>query len=195
MKIFSNFDTELSKRLYREAIEKFWREHVLFVKRDPIYLVVRLFLPVFLRIFLVSILLRFYYWVIWTKSVLSEYVWFFTWWLVIAMFIYLLHYIFWRAMNYYMDFVLITPRQILMFDQSGILSRSTRALDTEKIKTINISSQWRLSSIFNYGMVVFLAEGDRENGDITLKFISKPVVLRDRIYKIIDLHGKYQDNE
>gem|GEM_PF-7000590 len=44
-------------------------------------------------------------------------------------------------------------------------------------------------------MVVFLAEGDRENGDITLKFISKPVVLRDRIYKIIDLHGKYQDNE
>ena len=44
-------------------------------------------------------------------------------------------------MNYYMDFVIVTPKQITVFDQEGFLTRSTRAVDTEKIKTINVVAQ------------------------------------------------------
>lgn len=195
MKIFSNFDTELPRRLYAEAVEKFWREHVLFVKRDKIYLVIRLFFPILLWLFLSSLLLLIFYWLIWTKSSFSEYAGFVTWGLVIAMFLFLLHYIWTKTVNYYLDFVIVTPKQVLMFDQAGILTRTTRALDTEKIKTINVVAQWWLSSVFSYGSMVFLAEGDMVNGEITLKFINKPVILRDRIYALIELHDKYKEDD
>lgn len=52
-----------------------------------------------------------------------------------------------------------------------------------------------MSSIFNYGSIVFLAEGDVENGEIMLRFISKPIRLRDNIYRVIELHDKFADDE
>jgi len=86
-----------------------------------------------------------------------------------------------------MDFVIITPKQLEVFDQDGMLNRDTQSVDVSKIKTINIKSDGLLCSIFNYGSIIFLAEWDADNsGEITLNFITNPVKLRARIQEIIE---------
>jgi hypothetical protein len=61
MKIFSNFDTELSVRLLQEAQEKYGKESVLCVRRAQVYLFIRLFLPSSLWVFVSVALLLIYY--------------------------------------------------------------------------------------------------------------------------------------
>ena len=92
-----------------------------------------------------------------------------------------------KFVDYYMDYMIITPHQITGYDQGGIFKRETRSLDSEKIKTINIISEGRWGSVFNFWSIVFLSEGDSDNGDIKLKFMNDPVHLRDRIIEIIDV--------
>lgn len=85
-----------------------------------------------------------------------------------------------------MDFVIITPDQLVSYDQAWILKRTTRSLELRKIKTINVVTDGWLSTFFGYGSIVFLAEGDVQNGDIQLNFILKPAQLRKTIYLLIE---------
>lgn len=186
MKIFSNFDTWLAASLLKEAQEKYGVENVLFVRRDKVYLFIRLWLPVILRVFISFVLLYFYYGIVGSQSFFSDIVWIIVWTIEIWLTLYLLFFFWHKLLDYYMDYVIITPRQIVVFDQDWILKRETRSLDPSKIKTINISSAWLMGSIFNFGSIVFLAEWDREHGDIKLNYIYRPVMLRERIEELID---------
>jgi hypothetical protein len=40
-----------------------------------------------------------------------------------------------------MDFAVITPKQIIAYNQIGIFSRESRSLDVEKIKTISVDKK------------------------------------------------------
>lgn len=195
MKIFSNFDTQLSKRLYHEAVNKYWRNHVLYIHRDAIYLLVKLFFPVLTWLVLSSLFFRLYYGLLWTKSVISDEVWFLVWWVVIAMTLYITYFIGKNFVNYYMDFVIVTPDQLTAFDQEWILKRMTRSLELRKIKTINVVSHGWLSSLFNFWSIIFLAEGDISNGDVTLSYISNPVQLRERIIVLVEINNKFNVND
>jgi hypothetical protein len=190
MKIFSNFDTKLSQRLYHEAVNKYWRNHVLYIHRGAVYLLIKLFLPVLTWMFLSSLFFRLYYGVLWTKSVISDEVWFVVWWIVISMTFYITYFTWKNFVNYYMDFVIVTPDQLTAFDQEWIIKRMTRSLELRKIKTINVVSHGRLSSLFNFWSIIFLAEWDISNGDVTLSYISNPVKLRERIIELVELNNK-----
>jgi hypothetical protein len=72
MKIFSNFDTELSTSLLKEAGEKYGSEYVLRVRRGKIYIFVRMFFPVLLWLFLSSLFLWIHYGFIGTKASISD---------------------------------------------------------------------------------------------------------------------------
>lgn len=89
-----------------------------------------------------------------------------------------------------MDFVIVTPDQLTAFDQEWIIKRMTRSLELRKIKTINVVSHGRLSSLFNFWSIIFLAEWDISNGDVTLSYISNPVKLRERIIELVELNNK-----
>ena len=89
-----------------------------------------------------------------------------------------------------MDFVIVTPDQLTAFDQEWILKRMTRSLELRKIKTINVVSHGWLSSLFNFWSIIFLAEWDISNGDVTLSYISNPVKLRERIIALVELNNK-----
>lgn len=189
MKIFSSFDTGLSKRQHNEAIEEYGEEDVLLVHRSPIYLLLRVYNPLAWWV-IASILLL---WWMYTTGI---------WWLITMWWILVIIsglYIFWRIMSklidYYMDFALITPKQITAYDQWWLLDRSIRALDIMKIKSINIRKNWLLDSIFNYGSIVFFSEGDpsgghHPTGDIELNYMAHPTRLKNKISAIID---KYQN--
>ena len=193
MKIFSNFDTNLSHRLFREAQEKYGVENALFVRRDPIYLVMRLLLPSIAFLLFSALLLRIYYDLLGTNIFFSDMVEMLLWIFIVSMFVYVSYYVLGKIISYYMDYVIITPQQITAYDQAGILKRETRSLETQKVKTISILSEWRWGSIFNYGSVIFLSEWDTINGDIKLKFITDPVNLRDEIIRLIELDERQRN--
>jgi uncharacterized membrane protein YdbT with pleckstrin-like domain len=65
-----------------------------------------------------------------------------------------------RFIDYKMDFAIITPKEIVSYNQTGIFSRSSRSLDVDKIKTISVDKKGLLRSIFNFGSIIFLSEGD-----------------------------------
>lgn len=87
-----------------------------------------------------------------------------------------------------MDYAIITPDQVIQYDQDWILNRFTRSLDISKIKSISIRKEWLMCSIFNYWSIIFFSEWDADNGDITLNYISDPIKLRDTISEMINLH-------
>ena len=47
MKIFSNFDTNRKQEAYQEAIDKFWEDRVLLLKKSGLFFIEKVFLPVF----------------------------------------------------------------------------------------------------------------------------------------------------
>jgi len=194
MKILSNFDTSLSKQLYDEACEKNGKENVVFIRRDKIYRVLRVYMPIITWTISTIILLSLYYSMRNNGSGIGLLLGVLIWTIIIGWGIYRWYRVTYRLMDYYMDYAIITPSQITVYDQDGLFKRDTRLLDTSKIKTINIASDGLLCSIFNFGSIVFLAEGDRDYGDIKLNYISSPVHLRDRILKLMELDENIHEN-
>ena len=90
--------------------------------------------------------------------------------------------------NYLLDYTIITPRLIMSYNQTGIFKRQVRTIDTDKIKAITVSGKTIWQSLFNYGSVVFLSEGDDDDyGDIVLHFLQNPNALRDEVVRIIEM--------
>ncbi len=89
--------------------------------------------------------------------------------------------------DYYMDFTIITPKDITCYNQNFLFHTSVRALDISKIKSIRVDKIGLLKSIFNYWAIVFFAEGDQSGqmGDITLQYITNPDKLRDKIDDLV----------
>ncbi len=86
-----------------------------------------------------------------------------------------------------MDFTIITPNDITCYNQNFLFHTSVRALEINKIKSIRVDKIGLLKSIFNYGSIVFFAEGDQSGQmwDITLQYITNPDKLRDKIDDLV----------
>lgn len=56
-----------------------------------------------------------------------------------------------------------------------------------------VTDGW-LSTVFGYWSIVFLAEGDMQNGDIQLNFIINPSGLRKTIYFLIEHHANMRES-
>lgn len=193
VKIFSNFDTSLMRREIEKSQEEFGVENVLAIRRDFIYLFYRVLLPVLLRfVGSLCILWAIYGIVIW-DSLLVGLVRIVGLWVIIIWWWYCVGVARVKLIDYYMDFTIITPKKVMSFDQTGILQKTTRTLDTEKIKSMRVDKRGLLWSIFNYWSIVFLSEGDAESlWEIRLNYMSDPNRLREKIEVIIEphVHGK-----
>jgi uncharacterized membrane protein YdbT with pleckstrin-like domain len=60
--------------------------------------------------------------------------------------------------DYTMDFTIVTPEQIITYDQTFVLNRNVRTMQTSKIKTVSISKNGLLYSLFDNGDISFLSE-------------------------------------
>lgn len=86
-----------------------------------------------------------------------------------------------------MDYTIISPEQVTQYDQTWILTRSTRALDITKVKSVSIEKKWLLRSIFNYWTIIFFSEGDAALWDVRLNYINDPIKLRDMITEMVKM--------
>ena len=186
VKIFSNFDSEIDDKLLAVAEERFGKENVCFIRRDPIYIVLRVILPTIGRLIFITFILFIVYGtpvidVLWRVA---------EWlvWIVVAVtWLYLASHINTKFVDYYFDFTIMTPKQIVAYDQTWIFQRSSRALDISKIKSVRVDKKWLLKSIFNYWSIIFFAEWDSDLWDIRLNYISNPQSLEKRLSHILHL--------
>ena len=186
VKILSNFDTKFDDICVNVAIQEFDKDHICFIRRDKIYMLMKIIAPSFFRLLLAIILLWVAYGSWLWKTLWSAFQVFVRILVCISGFI-LLRKVSTKLIDYYMDFTIITPKQITSYDQSWIFSRNARSLDINKIKSVRVKKEGFIRSIFNYGSIVFFAEWDENHWDIKLNYISDPNKLSKRLQEIIDV--------
>lgn len=183
MKIFSNFDTKLPLLTYQKALHEYGADKVLFVRRHRIYLLLYVTLPS-IAIGCV-VIASFFVWQMFASLYIANIIFTVLFGLLslMALFRIIINYV-----NYLLDFTVITPRLITSYNQTGIFKRQARTIDTDKIKAITVSGKSIWQSVFNYGSVVFLSEGDDDDyGDIVLHFLKNPNALKDEVIRVIEL--------
>jgi uncharacterized membrane protein YdbT with pleckstrin-like domain len=203
MKIFSNFDTTLDDELYNKEVEKFGEDKVMVIRRDSIYVWFKIIMPgVFFMIALIS--MTAFERKLQQISDMSPII---TGAGIVIIFISIMirwRYTIRKLIDYYMDFAVISPAQIVSYQQDGLFRRSSISLDVDNIRSINEEKNGIIKSVFNYGTVVFGGrpwEYTLEHIDpdeaidttmIKLNYISYPRKLRDRILLIIE-EGRRKD--
>ena len=63
-----------------------------------------------------------------------------------------------KYMDYKLDFIIVTPDVLIMYDQGGIFKRNIISTNEKSIKTISVKKSGLLYSIFNNGDIIFLTE-------------------------------------
>ena len=100
-----------------------------------------------------------------------------------------------KYLDYTMDFVIVIPNSIIMYDQGGILKRNVVTISAQSIKTISIKKSGLLYSIFDNGDIVILTEGDvAQNGEVTLRRVPRPEKRRNQIVKIVGIDIQANQN-
>ncbi len=175
MQIFSNFDTKLADKMYQKYSESYWSENVLIVFKNNVFLAIYVIIPLILYLLFISGVawlffivdfwapqLNYYKWVVFTIGVII--VTLIVGWKLLKRFI-----------DYEMDFAIITPEEVVFYEQDGILSREGITLNSSKLRSITVEKDWLLRSIFNFGNLLFLAEGYHEDGwDIRFVYLDDP---------------------
>jgi hypothetical protein len=91
-----------------------------------------------------------------------------------------------KVLNYYLDFTIITPQEIVQYDQKWFFSRPMKTVAANKIKTISIRKWGVLQSIFNFWTLMFLSEWDEQGRwDIEIYFVHKPEEKKEQIRNIL----------
>ncbi|HBB04860.1 TPA: hypothetical protein DCZ39_08505 [Patescibacteria group bacterium] len=100
-----------------------------------------------------------------------------------------------KFIDYKMDFIVVIPNAIMMYDQGALFRRNIKTISTQSIKAIAIQKSSLLYSIFDNGDLIILSEGDSEHeGEMILRWIPRPEKRRNQIVKIIGLDLKANQN-
>ncbi len=181
MKILSNFDTHFSKKLYDQYAQAFGADKVLVVHKSKMFYYWYVARPLLIRIILFSIAFYFVYtqFTHITRLPIAFRV-------VVWLYLFLIVRKFMRFLiDYKMDFLIVTPKEIMKYNQTGLFNREVEKLHTDHIKSISLSKKWALKSFFDVGSLVFLAEGQTENGDIVMEDIDAVEATERRIVTIL----------
>lgn len=182
MKIFSNFDTNLRQKTFEEYKKNYGIDNVLCFWRSKLYYMVKVLFPVIFLVLFCALSLLFFY-----KRLDG-------WYLVYILIILLIVASFFvgpvmgKYIDYKMDFIIVIPHAIMMYEQWGVLKRNVVTISVQSIKAISIKKSWLLYSIFDNGDIVILTEGDSErNGEIRLRRIPRPEKRRNQIVHVIGM--------
>lgn len=181
MPLLSSFDINLKEKKMKENIAKYGEEKVLLVKRSRLFLSLRVGLPLLIiSIFFAGIIGI----MLWQK-IDQKIIWYSTL-IAIGIIFFLFFQVYWtKFCDYILDFVIITPKHVIGYNQTWLRNRSHQTIETDKLKSITVRRHWWLSSIFNNGDMSFLSEWDQKQGEIRIQYIKKPGEVKNNIMKII----------
>jgi hypothetical protein len=84
-----------------------------------------------------------------------------------------------------MDFIIVTPESLMMYDQHGLFKRDVVTIGVLNIRTISIEKDKFLYSLFDNGDIIVLSESNVEYGKVTLRRVPRPEKRRNQIANII----------
>jgi hypothetical protein len=195
MKILSNFDTKLYDTLKEQYLEQYGSDNVMIIRRASIFFWLYIMAPIVMMLAVLVLMWWLSFGVTLKDQALENivHIWSLILWLSVLLFrgtrILL------RYFDYVMDFCIITPKELVSYNQEWLFNRRTEIIDTEKIKTINKIPQWFFGSIFNFANIVFLSEWDKDIGDIALDFVENPEEVYKAVRQIIEPHLNQQAGE
>lgn len=186
MKLFSSFDTGLKIKLLREAQQIRGKEKVFLSQRNRIFLFAYVLFP----FLILCICLGLFNWSIWVISgIFNENI---LLWIFIVSNVLLISsfgsVIIKKWIDYKMDYAIITPDEIIFYNQSGFFDRDVRTIENEKIKTVKVSKHGLWKSLFNYGSLIVITEGDDSGTDIELYYVTDPDRTASKISSLIDIN-------
>lgn len=191
----SNFDTSLRDNLLKEYEAKFGKDKILLIRRSYIFFFLVVLSPLGGMLLLLLLLLASYLFIANTWSqVIDNIVWIVI--LIACTMILLTTFtrVIKRFWDYTMDFAIITPHEIVHYNQQWMINRQIKTMDMEKVKTINLKWWWLVESFFNFGSLIFLSEWDSEYGDLTLSYVYNAMNIKKKIIEIKN-HGEELDKE
>lgn len=177
MKIFSNFDTKLRQQIQTEYEQEYGIDNVLCFGRSRLYRMLKVVLPTICITVFSIFALRFG----------SSY-FVYTLIAVLAFDALLFFPISGKYIDYKLDFIIVIPSCIIMYDQGGIFRRNVVTINSPSIKTISVKKDKVLYSIFDNGDIVVLTEWDAHlNGETTFHRVPKPEKRRNQLVKIVGI--------
>ncbi len=188
VRLFSNFDTSAPTKNYAIAVHEFGFDKVVFLRRHKLYFYLYTLIPAVVAIVLMVLVIISFFWLD-TKTAQQ--------WNILAnnalqiitvlVILYMVLIAWARYFNYTLDYTIITPTYISSYDQQGIFNRKIITIEPSKIKTINFSSHGIINSLFNFGNIDILLEGD-ENGkwEIIMNFIYDPEWVKRKIQELTE---------
>lgn len=188
MKFLANFDTNLEYEIVSKYNKLYGKENVLCIHRAKIFWLIHCVLP---TIWIVAFIAFFL--VIWNISTWDTSLDFLK---SIIAFIMIVGVLFtWgrkvlkRYFDYKMDFCIVTPQEVVNYNQTWFLWRTSRTIDADKIKTVSANPNWFIKAIFNFGDLTFLSEWDQSGWwDISLNFVHDVNITKNKVRELIEPH-------
>jgi hypothetical protein len=188
MKIGS-FDPGIKLKEVQKYEQKYWADNIVLIQRSTLFLVLNVLQPLFWYIimYISVIMIAIYGFNITGESIVYRAI---IWFSAVIVLYTITHSK--RLIDHLYDFIIVTPRNIISYNQTGIRKRQNRTIDCEKVKTISVNYRNRIFSIFHNGDITFLSEGDAaaNGGEIYAYYVHHPQKTRDRIYEIIQKKRK-----
>jgi len=191
MKIFSSFDINFAHKILEREKQIHWPENVLLITHSKFFYYFRVLFPAILVGIMMVIYLTLYFY-LWSRIPTDfKFFYYFSGLIFfVVLFFPLWFKILRKYIDYILDFMVVTPKMLIYYDQKWIFTRRWRTVDADKIKTITVSKSWLLWSIFNFWSMMVLSEWDEQwAGEINFKFIDAPEELKVKILKIIGNKG------
>jgi uncharacterized membrane protein YdbT with pleckstrin-like domain len=184
MKIFSNFDTNYKSDVVTKFVMEHGRDNVLVINRSSLFLWIEVNLPFLLYTIVFLVLLygiSFFrdYKDLVISNVLITF--------ITLIYLLLLAPIIKRLIDYYCDFTIVTPTGVFLYNQRGILYRTTSAMNIENIRTVNVKKSTLLYALFNNGDIIFLSEWvDSDLWEAMVYYVVNPEEKRDKIEELFE---------
>lgn len=186
MKILSNFDTGRAKSLLYEAEQAFGEWNAMLVRKSEMYFYQYIGFPIFGYLLLLII---WGYAVLMIDGVPQEAQWWFLIFVVLIGFLISMK-LSKRRVDYTMDYLLITPKEVTKYDQWWVFHRDVENIPTDKIKSISVGQHWFIQSFFDIGSLTFLAEWERDEWDIVMDYIDAVGATEKKIKKVMGMMSK-----
>lgn len=195
MRIFSSFDTKYKDIVVEKYIQEHGEDNILVLQRSQLFAWIYVYIPaVIYTTIYIAILYATFTWiqantVTWIVTII-----------VTLMYIFAIVPIVKRYIDLRLDFTVVAPTWVYLYNQRGIFYRTMSALNIQNIRTINVQKSKLLYTIFDNGDIIFLSEGpDAESwqSDYALwhakiYYVSDPEAKKDRIQQIF---RKWRNND
>ena len=187
MKFLSTFDSNFKQEILNKNIDKYWKNEVFLIIHGRFYYYFYILLPIILSfVWLIFYITLFFYLL---SSVSSEFkTAYMLFWLVVflILFVPLWFKLLKKYVDYILDFIIITPKNLIHYDQEWLLSRKWRTIDVEKIKTLTVNKNWLLRSMFNFWNIIILTEwAELWEWQIDFYYVDEPEKVKNIIVDIM----------